>query len=161
MKKLLLLFLLGFALAAGAQSTSKATMLVIEQTNGQNPAFKLTDLPVMTIEGDNCVFTTKDVTLTVPMADFSYYHFMPEGEYVPTAIEEPETDNIYAELIAPGVVLVKGVDPRDICVFDINGRAVRAEVSGTRDSLTVSVADLVPGVYILRFAIYSLKFTNK
>ena len=154
-KKLLLLFLLCCGLPAFAQSA--ATLLVVTQTDGTKSTFPLAEKPEITFSGNDCVFKSTEAELTVSRANIADFHFIKQS----TAINGPETDGIYAELIAPGTVLIRGVEPADVSVFDVNGTAVRAVVSGTKEALTVSVANLAPGVYILKFASYSLKFVNQ
>ena len=154
-KKLLFLFLLCCGLPAFAQSA--ATMLVVTQTDGTKSTFPLSEKPEITFSGNDCVFKSTEAELTVSRANIADFHFIKQS----TAINGPETDGIYAEIIAPGTVLIRGVEPADVSVFDVNGTAVRADISGTKEALAVSVANLVPGVYILKFASYSLKFSNK
>ncbi|MCF0219132.1 MAG: T9SS type A sorting domain-containing protein [Muribaculaceae bacterium] len=154
-KKLLLLFLLCCGLPALAQSA--ATLLVVSQTDGTKSTFPLSEKPEITFSGSDCVFKSTEAELTVSRAIIDDFHFIKQS----TAINGAETDCVYAEIIAPGTVLIRGVAPADVSVFDVNGNAVRADIGGTKEALAVSVANLAPGVYILKFASYSLKFVNQ
>ena len=153
MKKLSILLLLTCCLVPHVQ----ATTLVVEHTDGQQSTFSLTDSPEITLSGADLVVKSGKSELRVGRSDLQHFYCTKK----PMGIEELKADGVCARLTGSGTVYIVGVEPGDVHVFDINGRTARADISGTKEGLTVSITNNPAGVYTLKFSTYSLKIANK
>ena len=157
MRKKLLMLSAALACCGLLRAQSATMSLVVEMRDGTQSAFRLSEKPEMRFDGADCVFTSTEVEVRVAKKDFDHFHF----KSITTPVEEsPSARGVEAELVAPGVLRVCGVEAGGVRVFALDGSACRADVSVQGDAVTVSVSHLPQGVYVVRYGATAVKIAN-
>ncbi|MCM1522018.1 MAG: T9SS type A sorting domain-containing protein [Muribaculaceae bacterium] len=164
---------------AGLSSTAAVTMhLRIHMTGGSTALINVgektfsTDQAIKNPEGEECpevVFEGSKLIVTVPKTDSEPSTYTYEANDVESfdIVKYDQTVGIDGVVvknagaitaIGGGVFAVAGTEAR---VYDLNGRQMPVEATATDAGLTVSLASLQPGVYVIATESATLKVTKQ
>lgn len=153
-KTLLLSLLLFFSL----QYVLADTALVVKRTNGKTETFLLSSEPVLTFNSENCVFSTTNVTVTIPRTNIEEFHFVDNS----TDIENQKAgSDVFVRFSGNNAVVISGLKNDRITVLDLSGKVVNADVSNNGEETTVSLNNLSRGIYIIKYDNSSIKVVRK
>lgn len=151
----ILSLLLFFVLSA--QQAVADTVLVVQKTDGTRETFLLSDSPVVTMEGSCCDFSTSNVSLRLQRDNIAEMHF----EDAADGISAVRHGDVHFNLLGNHTVEIVGMRTAPIAVYDMGGKAVRADIKASGDTLTVSLNGLPLGTYIIKYGNDSIKISNK
>lgn len=149
MKRTLLTWcLLGLLCPAMAQQADNATALVVTLADGSKQTFLLQENPVITLDGQLLRVKSASLETDFERAGVDDFHF----ETLSTGIDTPEQQELRFVVTGNGKLSIFGLDGGEegrIAVYDAQGRACKAHTRRQGDGVTVSLASLQRGVYVI------------
>lgn len=149
--------LLAAALVLGATFTMSAEQYVqalkVEKKDGTTDTYLFSAKPEITFEGRKMLVTTTDASTSYRLKEIAQYFFSEVSE-----IESVEADEVRFVTIAPGIIDIISQSPVcEVCVYDLQGRAVAAKVKTENTTVHVDLTTLATGFYILNTPKHSIK----
>lgn len=146
-----LLFML-LAFGAAAQNS-----LVIYLTDGSSAVFPLTEQPKITFEGENFKVVAEQATIEMPRADVKTFKF---EERDATAIDEVANEATSITTDGNSVTINGIAEGCAVRVFNTAGQVVIA-TTASNGSCSLSLEELVNGLYIINYNNTTIKFLKK
>lgn len=151
-------FILMFLLFMVAGRAVAETSLIVQKTDGTRETFLLSEKPEMVIEGENCAFSTANVTLEIPRVDIEDLHFEDTATGIGTLKAKSD---VLVRFANDHTVQIAGLGSTRLAVYDISGKAVNADISTTGDTTTISLGNMPSGTYIINYGKNSIKILKK
>lgn len=151
---LCLFLMLSFRAAFAADNADR---LILNYVNGESVEILLSEMPVITFEGDELKLSTTSTTLKCPLADLQDYTFdgasmSLDDRLIPNFSFKQDGD----------LLTVKSADGKpNIKLYDIQGIEMSPAVRIADDACLISIEDFVPGVYVILIDNHSFKIVKK
>lgn len=145
-----------FLLIMGSETTL-AQHLVIWQKNGTKVSYDLDERPKTTFTAEDLVITTATATLSYPLAKIQRYTY--EGGAL--SVKDVKTDGISISHEGDNVIVKGLTNGKYVTVYSIDGKQLKAKRSDGSDSLTLSLANLPAGVYMIKADEITYKFLKQ
>ena len=152
MRKLLLLFMFACVGAFTLYAQSEYSTLVVKTKSGQTLEVWLKHKPQVKVTDTELVITCGDeVTGYIHDEIDKFYFIAYDAE---TGVDEPMAENVVRiTYLDESKVVVSGVNElQGVVLYGLDGRRIAAETEFEDDSVSVSLASLLPGTYILRIS---------
>lgn len=134
-----------------------AQRLVIWQKDGTKVSYDLDERPKTTFTSEDLVITTATATISYPLAKIQRYTYEGGG----LSVQEVKVDGIIISHEGD-IVIVKGLtNGKSVTVYSIDGKQLKAKRSDGSDSLTLSLANLPAGVYMIKADEITYKFLKR
>lgn len=157
MKKKILTTLLFLTTAAGAWAEEGVW---VEMKDATKQGFLFADNPIITYTADNLVMTTTKVTAEFPFADISKLYF--DGNITVSAVENASGENTQIIRTTNGVVELSGFKGgTEVAVYDIMGKLIQLYETDADGNLSVDLATMSQGIYIIKAQQSTIKILNK
>ena len=150
------------AMSRADDATVTVQYLVVTQKDGSVTKFALSDVPVVSFDGDSIVVTAAGEVLKFDLIGVTGYAFSEEN--VTTGINSTTVDggDVTKPFFAVGNAEFSGLKSGStILVYTIAGKAVTAVKADTEGNATVDLSQLPKGVYIIKTPGKSYKIVNK
>ena len=134
-----------------------AQRLVIWQKNGTKVSYDLDERPKTTFTAEDLVITTATATLSYPLAKIQRYTY--EGGAL--SVKDVKTDGISISHEGDNVIVKGLTNGKYVTVYSIDGKQLKAKRSDGSDSLTLSLANLPAGVYMIKADEITYKFLKQ
>ena len=159
---LLATFAMPSAMMAADGETIDVQYLVIQQNDGTEDKFALTDYPEITFSQDTLVVTTADRVFEVALADFDSYSIATVKEDSSTSIGSVQQSAPAAPAFSYGKAEFSGLKSgTTVTACNINGQVVATIVADADGIAKLNMSALPKGVIILRAPGKSIKLINK
>lgn len=164
-RMIILTFLLSLMGGGTILASHDGDILRITLKDGSEYGFKLEKKPVVTFDGTSVVVKTEDFSMTLP--DTYSYSDIAKIDFVDSATSGIEKASQTGQQLTITYldgenVIISGVDEKMPCrLFGIDGKQYQVDSHLAGNALTISLAPLVKGVYIIRIDKYSFKIRKK
>lgn len=139
------------------RGSTMAQRLVIWQKDGSKVSYNLDERPKTTFTTDELVITTATTTINYPLAKIQRYTY--EGGSL--SVRDVKTDGITISHEGD-VIIVKGlVMGKSVAVYSVDGIQRLVKRSDGSDYLTLSLAKLPAGVYMIKADEINYKFLKR
>ena len=138
------------------KGTTMAQRLVIWQKDGSKVSYNLDERPKTTFTTEDLVITTATTTINYPLAKIQRYTY--EGGSL--SVRDIKADGISISHEGDNII-VKGLTMGTVTVYSVDGKQLIAKRSDGSDSLTLSLAKLPAGVYIIKADEITYKFLKR
>lgn len=139
------------------RGTTMAQRLVIWQKDGSKVSYNLDERPKTTFTTDDLVITTATTTINYPLAKIQRYTY--EGGSL--SVRDIKADGISISHEGD-IIIVKGLTTgKTVVVYSVDGKQLMAKRSDGSDSLTLSLAKLPAGVYMIKADEITYKFLKR
>lgn len=145
-----------FLLIMGSETTL-AQRLVIWQKDGTKVSYDLDERPKTTFTAEDLVITTAKATISYPLAKIQRYTY--EGGAL--SVKDVKTDGISISHEGDNVIVKGLTNGKSVTVYSIDGKQLKAKRSDGSDSLTLSLANLPAGVYMIKADEITYKFLKQ
>ena len=137
--------------------TLHAQRLVIWQKDGSKVSYNLDEQPKTTFTTEDLVITTTTTTINYPLAKIQRYTY--EGGSL--SVRDIKADGISISHEGD-IVIVKGLaNGKSVTVYSIDGKQLLTKRSDGSDRLTLSLAKLPAGVYMIKADEITYKFLKR
>jgi len=150
------------AMSRADDTTTTVQYLVVTQNDGSVTKFALTDVPVVSFDGDSIEVTAAGEVLKFDLIGVSGYTFSEED--VTTGVNSPTVDagDTTKPSFKAGSAGFSGLkNGSTILVYTITGKAVAAVTADAEGNATVDLSQLPKGIYIIKTPGKSYKIVNK
>jgi len=134
-----------------------AQRLVIWQKDGIKVSYNLDERPKTTFTTEDLVITTASATISYPLAKIQRYTY--EGGAL--SVQDIKADGISISHEGDNVIVNGLANGKSVTVYSIDGKQLRAKRSDGSDSLTLSLANLPAGVYMIKADEITYKFLKR
>ncbi|MCM1504213.1 MAG: T9SS type A sorting domain-containing protein [Muribaculum sp.] len=131
------------AIAMPVCADETPTALIISMTDGNRQTVELSECPVVKIEGENLVVKGSGTEINLELnkvKDFTY------GSA--SGITVPGSSDTFVRQ-GDNLIVSSDGQPLDVVLTSVNGIILKAQTVASGESLTLSLTDLVTGVYIV------------
>lgn len=156
MKKICLLQLL---LMAAITVCAQPTKILVWLTNGQKVSYNLSERPTMTVENENVRLKSKTVDLLYAVTDIQRVTFDDQTDGIESATKTNKSGN--ATLIQESMTFTEFKSGETVRIYNNAGQLAQSYKIGADGSLTVSLSNFQPGIYIVKTQYKSFKFIKK
>ena len=156
MKKICLLQLL---LMAAITVCAQPTKIRFWLTNGQKVSNNLSERPPMTVENDNVRLKSKTVDLLYAVTDIQRVTFDDQTDGIESATTTNKSGN--ATLTQESMTFTEFKSGETVRIYNNAGQLAQSYKIGADGSLTVSLSNFQPGIYIVKTQYKSFKFIKK
>ena len=151
MKKII--FILACILGSTIASAQNTDALFVKLQNGHVNAFYLAEKPVITMQGTSMVITGGSVNTSYERAEVEKIYF---GNMV--GVEDINAINQTFHYVDGENVRITGLaDKTKVTVVSLDGKSISTQQSGHSGNVTISLANLPKGVYIISYGNRSVK----
>lgn len=133
------------------------TALVLAKSDGTTETFVLAQKPELSFGVNDCTVSTADYTVTIPRGDIADFHFADAA----SAITSPHEASDVSVRLADGFLTLQGIQASRVSVFDVSGKPVRADITASGTTCTVTLAGLPKGIYVVKYGNNTIKTANK
>lgn len=145
-----------FLLIMGSETTL-AQRLVIWQKNGTKVSYNLDERPKTTFTAEDLVITTATATISYPLVKIQRYTY--EGGTL--SVQYVKADGISISHEGDNVIVKGLTNGKSVTVYSIDGKQLKTKCSDGSDSLTLSLANLPAGVYMIKADEITYKFLKR
>ncbi len=143
---LLTLLLLPAQVLLARVAEENVTCMVLTLNDGTVNRFALTDMPMVTYEGENRVVSTGDEQFTTALSGIKQLSF----EQVPTGISEMIEESP-KPVFTPGQARFEGLKTHaTVSIYTFDGKMLSSMKANDEGSVSIDLSTLPQGVYILR-----------
>ena len=137
--------------------TLSAQRLVIWQKDGTKVCYNLDEQPKTTFTTEDLVITTATATISYPLVKIQRYTY--EGGAL--SVQDVKVDGINILHEGDNVIVKCLANGKSVTVYGIDGKQLVTKHSDGSDSLTLSLANLPAGVYMIKADEITYKFLKR
>lgn len=134
-----------------------AQRLVIWQKDGTKVSYDLDERPKTTFTTEDLVITTATATISYPLAKIQRYTY--EGGAL--SVQDIKAGDIRISHEGDNVIIKGLTNGKSVTVYSIDGKQLIAKRSDSSDSLTLSLANIPAGVYMIKVDEITYKFLKR